>query len=192
MKNIDTCISRDADEVISKAQEIGWQDFENYSTKMIEADDWGELKKKLRKFREENHVIVFLGGNEEMNRKAVSDPRVDILLHPGKNRKDSGFDEPMAEKAAENDVTIGLDFRMLSTSNKKRVHTLSNWRKNLMLCEKHGVSYLITTAANQKYELRAPRDLKSLIDSLGYSGKDAVEKHTEIVEKNSEKLGEDI
>ncbi len=190
MNYTDICVSEPSDEVVSKAQQIGWENPRNYSTKLVEADDWGELKKELREHREENHVIIFLGGDEELNRKAVSDPRVDVILHPGRNRKDSGFDEPMAEKAAENNVALGLDFRMLSTSDKRRVHTLSNWRKNLRLCEKHEVQYLITTAADEKHDLRAPRDLEAFIDSLGYSGKQALDTHREILEKNREKLGE--
>lgn len=191
MNHADICISDPSEKTLSKAQEVGWDEQGNHSTELIEAEDWGELKQKIRENREENHVIVFLGGDEKLNRKAVSDPRVDVLLHPGKGRKDSGFDEPMAEKAAENNVALGLDFRMLSGSDKRRVHMLSNWRKNLKLCEKHDAPYLITTAASQEYEIRAPRDLEAFINSLGFSGRKALEKHVEILEKNTEKLEEE-
>ena len=191
MKYTDICISGPSEDIVSKTKEVGWKDPEGYSTESIEADDWGELKQKIRENREENHVIVFLGGDEKLNRKAASDPRVDVLLHPGKGRKDSGFDEPMAEEASENNVTLGLNFRSILTTDKRRVHELANWRKNLRLCEKRDAPYLVTTAADQINHLRAPRDLKAFIDSLGFSGRKALETHTQILEKNSRKLQEE-
>lgn len=189
MDYIDPCVENPSNEIDEKAQEIGWEDPTTYSSKIIEADDWGELKRKIGKFRDEYTVLIFSGGNEKLNRKAVSDPRIDILLHPGKNRNDSGFDEPMAKKAAENNVAIGLDFKQIPENQKQRVHKFSNWRKNLSLCEKHNTPYLITTNPEEVYDLRAPRDLKALIDSLDFNGAKALKKSQEIVQKNKEKLG---
>jgi len=188
MDYTDSCLSNPTEEIIEKSQEIGWEDPSKYSTKILEADDWGELKRKIDEHREKNTVLAFSGGNEKLNRKAVSDPRMDILLHPGKGRKDSGFDEPMARKASENNVVLGLDFSKIPERKKKKIHLLSNWRKNLDLCEKHDAPYLITTKAENKYDLRAPRDLEAFINSLGYNGSQALSQNQRIVEKNSKKL----
>jgi len=188
MDYIDSCLSNPSEEVIRKSQEIGWEDPSEYSTIIIEAEDWGELKRKIGKHREKNTVLVFSGGNEKLNRKAVSDPRMDIILHPGKGRKDSGFDELMARKASKNNVALGLDFSNIPDRAKKKVHILSNWRKNLRLCEKHDAPYLITTNADKKYGLRAPRDLEAFVNSLGYDGSQAISQNQKIVEKNSKKL----
>lgn len=186
-KTPDICIKEKTAEITEKAEEMGWKDPDSYSTCFITAEDWGELKKKIQGNREKHHVLVFLGGDEELNRKATSDARIDVLLYPEKDRKDSGIDKTAVKQAAENHVAIGFDLTRLKTSSKRRVQKLSQWRKNLMLCEKHDAPYLITTGAEEKYDLRAPRDLKSVIDSLGYSGKKALETNEEILSENLDK-----
>jgi ribonuclease P/MRP protein subunit RPP1 len=180
----DLCIREKTEEVVEKAKELGWADPESYDTLFLEADGWGELKKKIQQERENCDVLVFQGGDEELNRKSVSDGRIDVLLHPEKDRKDSGMDKVIAENASKNNVAIGFEFRNLLVSSKDQIHVLSHWRKNLRLCEKHDAPYMITTGAEEKNELRAPRDLSAVIDSLGYQGKAAVEVHRDILERN--------
>lgn len=191
MNYVDSCLSNSSNELIRKAKDLGWKDPSTYDSKILDADDWGELKRKIDKHRENYTVLIFSGGDEKLNRKAASESRIDVLLHPEKNRKDSGFDEPMAKKASKNNVALGLDFSNIPENEKSRVHLLSNWRKNLKLCEKHDTPYLITTNANEVYDLRAPRDLKSLVDSMGYNGSKAVKQNQKIIDKNTEKLDSD-
>jgi ribonuclease P/MRP protein subunit RPP1 len=187
MKDIpDICIREKTDEVVSKAEELGWRNPESYETTFLEADNWGELKKKIKRNRESCDVLVFRGGDEKLNRKAASDSRIDVLLHPEKGRKDSGVDQVVAEKAAENDVAIGFDLQQVLKPAKTQTHILSHWRRNLKLCEKYDVRYLLTTGAGDKFRLRAPRDLKSMIDSLGYNGRKALETHKMILKENTE------
>ena len=169
------CLRNTSEKVCSKSQEIGWNTTNcSLNTVFLEADDWGELKRKIRKNREEADILVFKGGDEELNRKACETSKLDIILHPEKNRKDSGLNHVMAEAAAENNVAIGLDFTQLEDSGKSRMHVLAHWGKNLKLCEKYDTPYLMTTTAEELYQLRGPRELKALIDSLGYSGRKAV------------------
>jgi RNase P/RNase MRP subunit p30 len=93
----------------------------------------------------------------------------------------------MAEAAADNNVAIGLDFTQLEEQGKSRMHTLAHWRKNLKLCEKYDTPYLITTGAEEKHQLRGPRELKSLIDSLDYSGRKAVSETPKKILEKAEK-----
>jgi ribonuclease P/MRP protein subunit RPP1 len=179
----DLCIQNKSEEVTSKMEELGWETPE-IETVFLEADDWGELKRKIGENREKADVLVFRGGDEKLNRKAVEDSRMDVLLHPEKGRKDSGFNHVLAKEASKNQVALGLDFKMLDTSNKTRSHIFRHWQRNLMLCEKYDAPYIITSSAKEKYDLRAPRDLASVIDSLGYKGKKAVSEYPKnIVER---------
>lgn len=153
-------------------------------TVFIEADDWGDLKRKIGENREDAAVLVFRGGDEELNRKAAGDTRIDILLHPERGRKDSGIDHVIAEEAAENRVAIGFDLRQLFGSDKAQTHVLRHWSRNLKLCEKYGTPYVITSGASNRHQLRAPRELAAVINSLGFDGKAAVsENPAEIVER---------
>lgn len=176
----DLCIRQKSEEVRQKMEELSW-DRPETETVFLEADDWGELKRKIRDNREKADVLVFKGGNEKLNRKAVESSRVDVLLHPEKGRKDSGFNHVLAKEASKNEVAVGFDFKMLDTSNKNRSHILRHWQKNLMLCQKYDAPYLITSSAEQKHDLRAPRDLGSIIESLGYEGMKAVSEYPEAI-----------
>lgn len=174
------------------AEDLGWTATNHdFKTVFLEASEWGELKRKITEERESADVLVFRGGNAELNRKAAEDSRVDIILHPEKGRKDSGIDHVIAEKAAENNVAIGFDFQQLNQPRKTRSHILKHWGKNLMLCKKYGAPYMITSGAQEKFELRAPRDLASIIDSLGYNGRKAVSDHSRKILERSEKVNED-
>lgn len=188
MDYYDPCITEPSEELRSQAIDLAWKDPGEYTTAILESDDWGKLKKKIQKHREKNHVIAVKGGKEKINRKTVSDPRVDILLHPGKNRKDPGMDKGIVETAVKNNVVLGLDFSRILTDPKQKTHVFTEWRKNLKLCEKYGMGYIITTSADEKHGLRAPKDLESLIKSLNFSGRDALETSAEIVTRNRKKL----
>ncbi len=184
----DLCLRNTSDKMKEFAEELGWSKTNcEFTTVFLEADDWGELKRKIGDKREDADVLVFKGGDEELNRKAVSDTRVDILLHPEHGRKDSGIDHVVAEEAAENKVAIGFDLQQLVTGSKQKSHILKHWRRNLKLCEKYGTPYVITTGASDRYELRAPRDLKSIIDSLGHKGSKAVSKHPKNILERAKK-----
>lgn len=146
----DICLKNTSSEVCQKAQEIGWNTTNcSLNTVFLEAENWGELKKKINSHRKEADVLVFKGGNEELNRKACQNNKLDILLHPEKGRKDPGINHIMAEEAAQNNTAIGLDLTQLNQNGKKRTHILSHWRKILKLCEKYNTPYLITTAAEK-------------------------------------------
>jgi ribonuclease P/MRP protein subunit RPP1 len=173
-------------ELEEKAIELGWSiDSIKASVKILEAEDWGELKQKIQENREGYDILAFQGGSHELNRKAFSTPKMDVVLHPEKDRKDSGMNHVDAKKAAENRVATGLSLKQVPEDPKKQTQVLQKWRRNLKLCSKYGAPTIITTQAGMKSELRAPRDLASIIDSLGFEGRDAASKHPEeILQKN--------
>mgnify|MGYP002761675626 FL=1 len=192
MSYYDLCLQKTSEQIREKAEELGWNatncDFE---TVFLEADDWGELKRKIGQNREEADILVFRGGEGQLNRKAAEDSRVDVLLHPEKGRKDSGVNHVIAKEAAKNNVAIGFDFRMLDASEKTRSHILRHWGRNLMLCEKYDAPYIMTSGAKEEFDLRAPRDLASIIDSLGYDGSEAVSEFPEKILERAERVKEE-
>jgi ribonuclease P/MRP protein subunit RPP1 len=182
------CLRDTSKDMEQFSEELGWESTNcRYETVFLEADDWGELKRKIGEKRSRCDVLVFRGGDEELNRKAAEDPRVDVLLHPEKGRKDSGIDHVVAEAASENHVAIGFDLQQLLADGKKQTHILSHWRRNLKLCDKYDAPYIITSHAGEKLDMRAPRELKALIDSLGYDGKKAVSDHPAAVIERAKK-----
>lgn len=191
-KFYDLCLRETTEEVETLAEELGWTATNcDFTTIFLEASDWGELKQKIKESRDEADVLVFKGGNVELNRKAAEDARVDILLHPERNRKDSGLDHVIAEKAAKNKVAIGFDLQQLMKNEKQQTHTLTAWRKNLKLCRKYDTPYIITTGAREKLDLRAPRELAAIIKSIGFKGNKAINQYPKNILERVDKINEE-
>lgn len=184
----DICIREKSEEVVEKAQELGWRDPREYETRFMDANDWGELKRKIKNSREDAEVLVFEGEDEKLLRKAASDHRVDVILDPMIGEKERGIDKVIAEEAAEKNVSIGLSLeKLLGEGNEQKYRILSSWREILETCEKYGVDYIFTTGASRVSQLRSPRDLASVLASLGFEGRRSVELQEDILEKNLEK-----
>ena len=188
----DLCLRKTSEDVKELATDLGWSITNcRLKTVFLEASDWGELKRKVNNKRDEADLIIFEGGDAELNRKAAEEKRIDILLHPEKGRKDSGIDHVVAEEAAKNEVAIGFDIQQLMRKRKKQTHVLLAWRKNLKLCEKYNTPYIITSGARDKLDLRAPRELSAFMNSIGFSGNKAVSEHPKKILENRGKIGEE-
>lgn len=135
-------------------------DFKIFSGIEIYAKNPEDLKKKVMKFREKKDVVIVNGGNIKINRAACEDPRVDILSHPYKNRRDSGINHVLAKKASENNVAIEFSInQVIKTRLSIRAKLLSQFRQILKLQRKFGFPLIITSNAYSIYDLRTPNDI---------------------------------
>jgi RNase P/RNase MRP subunit p30 len=163
-------------------------DFKIWSGVEIYAKNPEDLRKKVQKFRESNNVLVVNGGDIKVNRAACEDPRVDILAHPYKNRRDSGINHVLAKKASENNVAIELSINsLIKTRLSTRAKILSQFRQILKLYRKFNFPLILTSNAYSTYDLRTPEDIAALagclemthneiIDSLSKNPMDIIER----------------
>lgn len=152
-----------------KATELGWsQKTFTLSETTISSDDWGEIKRTAREKRKEHDIIKVEAGEPELNRKIVNEADIDILMNPGFGRRDPGLDHVTVRDSAENNVAIGFSFSRLTQTGKERIHALSDLRKVLKYASKYDAPVLILLEPEDEYDLRAPRDVESVIKSLGY------------------------
>jgi len=114
-----------------------------------------------------NAFKVVLGGNDSINRKAVENKNVDILLSPEKGRnkdfmhsRDSGLNQVLCKLAKRNDVAVGFNFRDVLIS-KNRGIILGKMMQNVRLCRKYNVRMVVISGASDEYELKSARDLIS-------------------------------
>ncbi len=161
---------------------------------VVDAESPEELKKTVGKIRQKVEVVAVDGGDFDINKAAVGDSRVDILLHPEYKRKDSGMDHKTTKMASENDVVVGFVFHNLhQTYGKVRSHVLNHIKKCLKLCEKYDAEFIVTSGAGNKYEMRGPRELSSLLSVLGVEASLAIDSVSstpkKIVKRNRRKLG---
>ena len=88
----------------------------NIKTRKIELIKSGmsQIRNKIQK---EDNLVVVLGGEDSVNRFAVENKKVDILLSPENNNKrdflffrNSGLNQVLCKFAHKNNVAIGFNF----------------------------------------------------------------------------------
>mgnify|MGYP006281886465 CR=1 FL=1 len=163
--------TKDVRNLKEKISEVDTE-LEVYPGVKIKAGDVKNMKDKIRMFRNKVHVVIVSGGSVEINRAACKDPRVDILAHPEKNRKDSGIDHVIANLASENNVALQINVKqLLEVEGKTRSHVLSHQRRNFELADKYGASLICSSGASSIYEMKGPRELAAFphIHGMGIS-----------------------
>lgn len=153
-----------------------WSQFSDPSTISgieIVARSVRDLRKKIAFFSDVANVISVHGGDEQINRAACSDDRVDLLMHPEREKR-SGLNHVTAKIAEKNGVAMGLSFAYFwKTKDVTRSRLLAFQHQNVALCQKFGVQIVITSDAYSHFDLRAPRQLKALAQLLPLEDKEA-------------------
>jgi ribonuclease P/MRP protein subunit RPP1 len=123
------------------------------------------------------HIIE--GGSDEINRRAVENKQVDILLSPERGRskkylhqRDGGLNQVLCKLAKKNKVAIGFNFSSLLNA-KDLYWTLGKMLQNIRLCRKYKVTIVVASFAKNKWEMRAASDLLAFATILGMTPKEA-------------------
>ena len=143
---------------------------------MIDIIDFGFKGKNKLGFSEIhnfNDFKIVFGGNDNVNRKAVENKNVEILMCPEKNRngfflsfEDSGLNQVLCKLAEKNDVAIGFNFNeVLNSENRKDV--LAKMMQNVRLCRKYKARMILISGAKNELEMRRSNDLISFGICLG-------------------------
>lgn len=128
----------------------------------------GELSELLGWVRDRVDVVVVHGGDAAVNRAACEDGRVDVLVHPGRDRRDSGVDHVMVKEAERHRVAFGLVIRrLLDVSGKQRAHRLNGMRELVRLADHADAPVVTVTGARSADQMRAPRELAAFPALLG-------------------------
>lgn len=124
---------------------------------------------------------IIFGGSENLNRNAVENKKVDILVSPERNiREDnlhyrnSGLNQVLCKLAAKNKVAIGFSFSDILNSNE-RGKLLGRMMQNVRLCRKYKVKIVFASFARTKYEQRNAKDLMAFARAMGMNGNQANE-----------------
>jgi ribonuclease P/MRP protein subunit RPP1 len=132
-----------------------------------------DLRKKIAFFRDVSMIVSVHGGDERINRAACRDDRVDVLMHPERGKR-NGLNQITAKLAKKNGVALGLCLDYFwKTEELERSRLLSFQRKNVVLCRKFGVRVVLTSNAYSHFDLRVPRQLKSLARLVQLSDEDS-------------------
>ncbi len=123
-----------------------------------------------------DNLVVVQGGDDKVNRRAVSSKNVDILLDPhlGKrydkmHQRDSGLNQVLCKLAKEKGVAIGFSFRSILNA-KSRAKLMGRMIQNIKLCRKYKVRMVIGSFAKTESETRNVKDVQAFFRVLGMTG----------------------
>lgn len=133
----------------------------------VRADDPSRASGFVGTHRESKTVVAVHGGTNAVNRFAAEQPAVDVLAHPMAG--DGDVNHVIARTAAENGVRLEFAFeQVLRADGGRRVQALRDLRKLRELVETYGTPYVVSADPQSHLHLRAPRDLVSVGQTVGF------------------------
>lgn len=162
-------------------EELDFQDVFNKEVNYIEHD----------LDTEKNKINIVKGGELERNKKAVRRNDVDVLIDPVTSKEDS-FDQSIATVARENDVAIGVTLKRLLNSRGRgtdKTRYIRSLEKLGKLIKRKKCDFVITSGADEKLDMRAPRELASIGYLLGFDEEESLDAVSENVNKIKRRKG---
>ena len=158
----------------------------------IDAADPTSASGAVGNYRSDRTVVCVVGGDDGMNRFAVEQPRVDVLVRPTAGGGD--FNHVLAKAARDNDVHVEFDFGpVLRATGGKRVRALADLRKLREIVAHYDAPYVVSANARSHLELRAPRELAAVGEAIGFDAeavRDGLRAWGDLTERNRERRSE--
>jgi len=158
----------------------------------VRADDPAQASGLVGNYRSKRTVVAVHGGDPDINRFAVETPAVDVLAHPMAG--DGDFNHVLASAAADNGVRIEFSLRnVLRESGGRRVRALRDLRKLRELVTDADAPYVVSADPRSHLELRAPRELRALGETIGFDAGAIAEGLAEwgrLVARNRERMAD--
>lgn len=137
-----------------------------------------EVFKKVIDRPIKDKIIVVQGGDDSINRQAVSSKNVDILLDPhlgyrkdSFHQRDSGLNQVLCELAKQNNVAIGFSFSSVLNSTR-RSELIGRMMQNILLCRKYKLKMVVGSFAKDENSTRNIIDIQAFFRALGMTGKE--------------------
>ena len=114
---------------------------------IIDTSNINTARKEIEKLKKENskqEIIIRAQDKEEINRKILENPQVDIFLSPeihGRKKRlkqrDSGLNEILCKLATKNNIKIAIDIESLKKMQpQKKATTIARIIQNITLCKR--------------------------------------------------------
>ena len=133
----------------------------------IEAPDPQAASGAVGNHRGECTVLLVRGGTPKLNRFAVEQDRVGVLSQPF--RDDGDVNHVIVKEAVEHGVRLEFDFGpVLRLDGGERVRYLRKLRKLRELVDYYDAPYVVSATPNSHLELRAPRELAAVAETIGF------------------------
>ncbi len=158
----------------------------------IDVDDPTAASGAVGNRRPDHTLLCVAGGDDRLNRYAVEEPRVDVLVRP--NAGSGGFNHVLAKAARDNRVHVEFDLGpALRTTGGRRVRALSDLRKLREIVTYYDAPYVVSVNPYSHLQLRAPRELVAAAERAGFDPewvRDGLRAWGRLAERNRERRSE--
>ena len=158
----------------------------------IDAGDPTSASGGVGNYRSDRTVVCVVGGDDALNRFAVEQPRVDVLVRPMAGGGD--VNHVLAKAARDNGVHVEFDFGpALRETGGKRVRALADLRKLREIVGHYDAPYVVSANARSHLELRAPRELVAVGEAIGFDAeavREGLRAWGDLVERNRDRRSE--
>ncbi|GAB7008542.1 RNase P subunit p30 family protein [Halorubrum trueperi] len=145
-------------------------------------------------YRPERTVVCLGGGDDDLNRFAVEEPRIDVLARPMDGSGD--FNHVLAKAARDNGVHVEFDLGpLLRATGGKRVRALADLRKLREIVTYYDAPHVVSANPRSHLELRAPREVVAAAETVGFDAewvREGLRAWGEIAARNRERRSEDF
>ncbi len=141
----------------------------------IKENNPNKLRGRVQAYCNKTDVITVHGGDDNINRAALENPRVDVLCHP-ETANGSGINHVLARLAAKNKVAMEFSMHpIIHQRGGQRSKAITYMRRNLMLARKYRVMMTLTACPRSICDFRAARELVALASIIGMTKEEAVQ-----------------
>jgi ribonuclease P/MRP protein subunit RPP1 len=137
----------------------------------VRAEDPSRASGFVGNYRDDRTIVCVHGGSVRINRFAVEQPAVDVLAHPMAD--DGDFNHVLAKAAVENGVRVEFSLgRVLRAEGGQRVQAIRSLQKLSDLVSAYDVPYVVTADVRSHLHVRAPRELRAVGESIGFTARE--------------------
>lgn len=161
----------------------------------LQPESSGALLKALGNLRGRFEIIAVHCTTKDVSRQAARDRRVDLLNYPHADptKRRLYFDHQEAALARKTLCALEIDaYSILNSDPVQKAKALGAMQKETALAIKSDVPIVISSGATNRYGLRTPRDLASLLTLVEIDSDSTLQAVSEIpvriVERNRAKL----
>lgn len=170
---------------------------DNYGVDVVPAielrtNDRSQASELVKRYRETRTLVCLHGGDSAMNRFACEQERVDVLAHPMAG--DGDVNHVFVKAAKRNGVRLEFNFGpILRQDGGQRVKAIKGLRKLRELVEHIDAPYVVSADPASHLELRAPRDLIAVGETVGFSEeqiREGLREWGRLAERNRDRMSE--
>jgi RNase P/RNase MRP subunit p30 len=182
---IDIVIGKRNEKIIQKNKERNLLFADYYASSLnygdidaviIQTNDLKELGSRIAKVENKKKRVIIEGNSDLVNRFALENKKVFMLLSPEKIRKqdslnsrNSGLNQVLCELAKKNNKIIGINIQDILNENKNEIEkarVIGRIMQNVRLCRKYKCRIILLSCSENP---ETKEKIKLIADSLGFS-----------------------